>query len=302
MRRLTTSLSVQLSTERLMRLAGEPDVSLEIYDRWLRGQSMLARFDAESWARAVQLFTEGIRDAPTFSPCYSSLVQMNNVEHFAHPGVIRDLDKAARTLQLAKTAVQLDPVDSRAQLCLGWACIMLNRHTEAEAHMDIACELNENDPWTLISAAMNISFCGNATKAAGLAEQALAQSLAPSTLIGGSSALIWGYCAIIRFLRKDYSSAIDAADRANDVIQTLPAWRAAALFHLGRRREAEAEAARFLNAIRSGWFGTAPPTSEAISRWLLHAHPIRREEDWALLRAGVAGAGLPVEGIQHQRW
>ena len=39
-RRIATSLNVQLSAERLMRLAGEPDVSLDIHDRWLRGQNL----------------------------------------------------------------------------------------------------------------------------------------------------------------------------------------------------------------------------------------------------------------------
>ena len=39
-RRIATALNVQLSTERLMRLAGEPDVSLDLHDRWLRGQSL----------------------------------------------------------------------------------------------------------------------------------------------------------------------------------------------------------------------------------------------------------------------
>ena len=45
-RRIATSLNVQLSAERLMRLAGEPDVSLDIHDRWLRGQNLMAKFDA----------------------------------------------------------------------------------------------------------------------------------------------------------------------------------------------------------------------------------------------------------------
>ena len=40
-RRIATSLNVQLSTERLMRLAGEPDVSLDLHDRWLRGQNLI---------------------------------------------------------------------------------------------------------------------------------------------------------------------------------------------------------------------------------------------------------------------
>jgi len=43
---------VQLSAERLVRLAGEPDVSLDVYDRWLRGQNLMSKFDPESWRRA----------------------------------------------------------------------------------------------------------------------------------------------------------------------------------------------------------------------------------------------------------
>ena len=41
-RRIATSLNVQLSAERLMRLAGEPDVSLDVHDRWLRGQTLMS--------------------------------------------------------------------------------------------------------------------------------------------------------------------------------------------------------------------------------------------------------------------
>jgi DNA-binding SARP family transcriptional activator len=45
-RRIAMSLNVQLSAERLMRLAGEPDVSLDMHDRWLRGQSLHFKYDA----------------------------------------------------------------------------------------------------------------------------------------------------------------------------------------------------------------------------------------------------------------
>ena len=101
------SLNVQLSTERLMRLAGEPDVSLDLHDRWLRGQNLMSKFDPESWRRAVAIFRDAIRENPGFSPCYSSLVQMNNIEHFVHPGVFRDLGKAqsdARTRKDRRSA------------------------------------------------------------------------------------------------------------------------------------------------------------------------------------------------------
>jgi DNA-binding SARP family transcriptional activator/TolB-like protein len=289
-RRIATSLNVQLSAERLMRLAGEPDVSLDIHDRWLRGQSLMARFDPESWQRAVTIFRDAIRENPTFSPCYSSLVQMNNIERFVHPGFLRDLDKAKATLALAKTAVQLDPVDSRAHLCLGWSNVMALREAEAAPHMELACELNDNDPWTLLSNAAYCGFCGSTEQARLRADQSLALSPVPSSLE-------WGYHGIIRFLCGDYAGALEAFGRAQGIIKTLPAFRAAALFHLGEPVMAGEEAQRFLNGIRSFWVGSSAPTDETVTRWLLQAHPISTRSRWEALRDGLRGAGLPVEGV-----
>jgi DNA-binding SARP family transcriptional activator len=289
-RRIANSLNVQLSTERLMRLAGEPDVSLDIHDRWLRGQSLHYKYDAESWQRGVTIFRDAIRDNPTYAPCYSSLVQMNNVEHFVHPGIFRDLDKAKATLELAKRAVQLDPVDSRSHLCCGWSYVLALRHTEAAPYMEQACELNDNDPWTLLSSAAYCAFCGSIDRGRLLAEQSLALSPAPSHLG-------WAYHGIIRVLCGEYASALEAFDRAEGILKTLPAWRVAALFHLGQSDLARQEAQRFLNGIRSFWVGSIAPTDEAVVRWVLQAHPIIVAARWEILRDGLRGAGLPVEGI-----
>jgi DNA-binding SARP family transcriptional activator/TolB-like protein len=294
-RRIATSLNVQLSTERLMRLAGEPDVSLDLHDRWLRGQNLIAKFDQESWQRAVVIFRDSIRENPAFSPFYSSLVQMNNIEHLVHPGVFRNLDKAKATLELAKIAVELDPVDSRAHLCCGWSYTFALREAEAAPHMDLACELNDNDPWTLLSSAHYCAFCGSIEQAQLRASQALALSLAPSRLE-------WGYHCIIHCLCGDYAAAIEACDRADNVIQTLPAWRAAALFELGQPELAREEAQRFLNGIRSFWVGSDAPTDVAITRWLLQAHPINIRARWETLRRSLRGAGFPVEGIAPLYW
>jgi DNA-binding SARP family transcriptional activator len=289
-RRIATALNVQLSAERLMRLAGEPDISLDVHDRWLRGQSLHYKYDAESWQRAVIIFRDAIREYPTFSPCYSSLVQLNNIEHFVHPGVFRDLGKARATLELAKRAVQLDPVDCRAHLCYGWSNVMVFREAEAAPHMELACELNDNDPWTLLSCALYCAFCGSIEQARQLAEQSLALSPAPSYLG-------WGYHGIIRLLRGEYAGALEAIDRAEGVLKTLPAWRVATLFHLGLSDMAREEAQRFLNGIRSFWVGPSAPTDEAVVRWVLQAHPVSVNSRWEVLRDGLRGAGLPAEGI-----
>jgi TolB-like protein len=291
-RRIATSLNVQLSTERLMRLAGEPDVSLDLHDRWLRGQNLMSKFDPESWSRAVAIFRDAIRENPAFSPCYSSLVQMNNIEHFVHPGLFRELDKARTTLEIAKTAVQLDPVDSRAHLCCGWSYVMAGRESEAAPHMELACELNDNDPWTLLSSAQYHSFCGSIEKARLGAEQALALSPAPSYLE-------WSYHCIIRFLCGDYSGSLEAYDRAHGVVPILPAWRIAALFHLDEPERARDEAQRFINGLRSFWVGPSAPTNEAVAQWVLQAHPITVKARSEALRLGLRGAGIPVDSADQ---
>jgi DNA-binding SARP family transcriptional activator len=289
-RRIAGALNVQLSAERLRRLADEPDVSLEAYDRWLRGQSLITRLDPESWRRAAVLFQDAIRDNPTFSPFYASLAQLGNAEHYVHPGRFRDLGKALATLEFAKKAVELDPVDSRAHLCCGWAYAMALRETEAAAHMELACELNDNEPWTLLSCAHFSAFGGSIEQAAARAEQALALSPAPSYLE-------WAYHSTIRFLSGDYEGALAASDRAHGVLQMLSAWRAATLFYLGEQAQARQEAERFLNGVRSFWVGSSAPTDETVVRWALQVHPISARARWEALRDGLRGAGLPVEGI-----
>ncbi len=294
-RRIAATLNVQMSTERLTRQAHVPDVSLEVYDTWLRGQSLIRYFSPDNWNRAATMLAEGIERAPGFSPLYSSLVQMNNGMHFVYPGMFRDPDKQARTLVLAQQAVQLDPRDSRAELCLGWSLAMNQRYTQAELHMDLACELNPNDSWTLIAAAMFHAFCGHAERARELGAQAMEMTLFPGLTH-------WVYQGSICYLIGDDEGTIAALDRTQDVLTTLPAWRAAALANLGRVEEAREDVRRFYALVRDNWFGEEAPTEATIGRWLLHLYPISQPETWERLRTGLRAAGLPVAECRPDRW
>jgi TolB-like protein/tetratricopeptide (TPR) repeat protein len=295
-RKLAMELNVHLSTERLMRLASEPDIALDIYDRWLRGQAMLAPVSSINRRRAAEIFTDIIREAPDFSPAYSSLAQINNADHIAFPGTFRSRERERKTLELARTAVRLDPMDSRAHLCLAWAQIMAKGYDEAELPIRLAYELNENDPWTLVSTAHVLAFCAEFARAGELAAQALELSPLPSPIH-------WGYQSKIRFLRGDYEGCLEAAAFARDTPADMPAWVAAALSHTGRKEEAAKELQRFLAHIRADWHGeSAQPSDKEITAWLLHLYPIRRSEDWERLRDGLASAGAPVDGARHHGW
>ena len=137
-RRVAMSLNVQLSVERMSRLAHEPDVSLTVLDKWLRGQALADRFDPGSWDRARHLFAEATVEAPNFSLAHASLAEINNTEHIVYPGMFRAADKALATIVIARKAVALDPMDARAQLCLGWSFAMAHQHSRAATHMDLA--------------------------------------------------------------------------------------------------------------------------------------------------------------------
>jgi len=51
-----------------------------------------------------------------------------------------------------------------------------------------------------------------------------------------------------------------------------------------------------------GAIGTSPATPAAMTRWFLHLFPIAMAESWERLRAGIAGAGAPTDGLLHHQW
>ena len=296
-RRIAIAMNVHLSAERLANFTASTELKPKLYDRWLAGQELSFRWRPETEVEAEKIFHDLIEEAPDFGPAYSSLVQIINSRHLVFPGVFRSSEREQETLALAKTAVMVDPLDSRAHLCLAWSNAMNAYFSQAELSYRLACDLNENDPWSLVSASLGLAFCDEIDLAHRLAEQALDVGL-------GASRLHWGYQTCVRFLEEDYERAIESADLAQDMMLGLPAWKAAALYHLGRQAEARKEGARFLDLVRSRWEGSEPPTDSNIMQWFMHLYPIRRRHQWERLRDGLAGAGVPVpdsDAFRHRR-
>jgi DNA-binding SARP family transcriptional activator/TolB-like protein len=291
-RRIAMALNVHLSAERLRRISEQPDISLGVYDRWLRYQTLVRTFDPQHWDRLREQFTEIIAAAPQFVPAYCGFADIHTIEHIAHPGVLRSREREQKALQLARKAVEIDAADIHAHRCLAWAHVMMKQFGQAELHMQVASELNPNDSWTSISAALLFAFCGNSRRASELGQIALDTTVSPSRTH-------WAYQTDIEFLNGNYPAAVEAAEQAQDVLWGVAAWRTAALAQLGRTAEAAAEGARFLSRVRANWFGAQPATDEAIVGWLLHLYPIRRRADWERLRDGLRAAGLPTGGVEY---
>lgn len=293
-RRLATALNVHLSAERLASVAAKRTNDVRAFDLWLRGHGLLLNFHPKDWEEALTLFRGIIEEAPHFSPVYSSLANAQNILHLAHPGMLRERQREQQALGYARQAAHLDPIDSRAQLCLGWAYLMAKQYELGALHQALARELNENDPWTMVSSALGCAFCGSYDQARDLSERALSLALTPS-------ASHWAFQSQLRFLCEDYTGTVAAAEHTEG-IQYVMAWKTAALFHLGRHEAACAEADRFYASISKNWFGLASANKETMTRWLLYGFPISQEGDWERLRAGLAGAGAPTDGLRHHGW
>lgn len=284
-RRLSASLGVNLTEQRLNQIAAAPDISLRLYDRWLKGQSLSFNWRPGDEDEAEGIFRSLIEEAPAFAPAYSSLVQILNSRHLVYPGIYRLASRHCEAIELAKMAVQLDAMDSRTQLSLAWSYAMSGMFDRAVVNFELACDLNGNDPWTLASSALGLAYCDQLDIARQTADIALDVGL-------GLSPLHWAYQASIRFILEEYEQAATAAAKADYAVLYLGGWKVAAHALAGQQAEAEAEADRFMEVIRTNWFGEEEPTPAAASNWFLHCFPIASPATWTNLRRGLEAAGL----------
>lgn len=283
-KRITIALNINLSVQRLTELTAERGLPARLYDLWLRGQSMMQSFNPEDWRAADLIFRNMIDEVPDFSPAYSTLVQFGNTAHIAQPGVFRSDTTQTQNLELAKRSVSLDPLDSRAHLCLAWAYAFDDRFNSSIPHFDMAIDLNEYDPWTLISAAQGFAFLGDRNRAAQYSRNALETIYSPNKTH-------WAYHAGIHFMNGNYEASLDAATRAENSLVNNGAWRAATHFYLGNSGSARREIEHCFEIIRTRWRGDTRPTGDEILSWIMQLFPIRNVSDRERLRRGLIGAG-----------
>ncbi len=283
-RRLAAVLNLHLSNSRLSALAQPGRGDALAFDRWLRAQGNLITFDAENMERARGTFQQLTIEMPGFAPAFSAMAQLLNSSNFARFGVRRTPEDVADAIHFGSEAIRLDPVDSRAHLALGWAYAMAGRHDRAAVHHDLARELNESDPWVLMSAGLGAASRGEHALAAELSARALQLCVTPLPAH-------WLYVAQIAYLRGDYVACSDVDPLAWSGVPYAAGWRIAALGNLGRSAEAKSEFAAYVERLSASWQGKEAPGPEAVARWFLSLFPFAHRKDWLRLRHGFVEAG-----------
>lgn len=284
--RIASALNIHLSAERLERIASIPNIPPHLYDRWLQGQFLLNRWNAGDRPHAVKLFRSIADEASLFSAAYSALAQMENTNHISQPGCFRTPEAGRRALDLSRRAVELDTLDSRAHLCLGWSLAFETNFDQATQSFRQAIQLNDSDPWTITSAAWGLANCGQLAEASRYSKLAIEMSPLPTPTQ-------WCYRCQVAFANEEYEDCIRTSERAGDVFKVTLAWRAASLVHLEEIDSAKPAVKRFLDVVTSDWQGSTPPTNQNIMDWLGQCFPFGNRGVWERLQTGLVLAGAP---------
>lgn len=283
LRHLAVALNVHLSAPRLQSALEVASPMGRKYELWMQAQALMGEWRADSERRAEAILRDLIATTPDFAPAMVALAQILHARPIVFPGEVRRPEHLEESLALTSRAVNLDPLDSRTHLCRAWSHAIAGTHAAAVSHLELALDLNENDPWTIISAAIGFAFAGETERARDLVAQARAFGMRYSRAAQG-------YVATASYLVGDYAGAAAAAEVAGDAIINVPAWQAASLLHLGDREAAGHAMGRFLDLATPAWTGGKRPTPEDVIDWFMGCFPIRDEAVRDELRASLSAA------------
>ncbi len=277
LRNLAVALNVHLSVARLQSTREQSTPMGRKYELWMQAQALMGEWRSEDENRAERILRDLTETSPNFAPAMVALAQILNAGPIIFPGRRRRPEVVEESLRLTSRAVMLDPLDSRAHLSRSWAHAISRAHSAALSHLDLALDLNENDPWTIISAALGFAFAGELDLSRGMVAQARAFGMRYSRAAQG-------YIATTLYLCGEYEAAVGAAEVAGDAIINLPAWAAASQIAMGEPAGAARSMSTFLALARGDWVGPPAPRDEDVIDWFMGCFPIRGEDTRAELR------------------
>ena len=138
----------------------------------MRGWYEWHKFTREGNAAALGLFEQARKIDPNYARAYAGLA-WTYADDYDYEWT-DDYDKTLKlALEMANTAVRLDPSDYQAQWALGWAYLYNRQHEKAAAHYARARGLNPNDAELLAEMANFLIFVGQPKQAIEQVTQAI---------------------------------------------------------------------------------------------------------------------------------
>jgi TolB-like protein len=165
-------LARQARTAITSRARARPTNNMSAYELYLRALQLAPVYDTSH--EAEPLLHQAIKLDPQFAAAHAMLSMVVTIKFF---WVFYNPDLFRPGLEIAKTALQLDPDEAYGHLATGFALLYMRQFRQAEISLDRAVALNPNDPFILSIRALLLNFTGRAEE--GLREIAEAQRRDP---------------------------------------------------------------------------------------------------------------------------
>jgi non-specific serine/threonine protein kinase len=164
------ALKVKLTTREKHALEKSATRDVQAYDLYLRGRELFYQWKRGSVKRALEMFSQAIKQDPNYSLAYAGMADCYSV---LFTDFDRDPQNLERAMEASRKALDLDTDLAEAHAAHGYAvCALTKRYAEAESEFEAALQL---DP-KLFEAYYFYARCcrmqGKMEKAAQLFEQA----------------------------------------------------------------------------------------------------------------------------------
>ncbi len=239
-RRVVGAAAVKLTRFEQQRALAKPTNNLAAYEYVLRGRDFFSHATPDANDEASELFQRAIDLDPNYADAYAALGGSHYEAVISGWSQFRE-EELEQAEALAKKALALDPMATRAYRVLADIDLFRKRYELALGQLDRALEINPSD-------ADNYAHRGSILVWAGRAEEGLPWlegALRFDRAHGFAAARL---CMGYYFLRR-YSEAVDACDRAlarnpgrNTQMISHP-MLAAAYAEMGRQQDADGERA-----------------------------------------------------------
>lgn len=266
-------------------LKRRPIADLRAYDLVLRAHRLSDDFRPDAQRQVRELYERALELDPKLARAHSGLsyCYLNLWVDGAVGRPIANDANAKRALSLAEEAVALDPKDPRCHSTLGFTLIQHHLILRGVRHIDVARQLNSNDPTILILWAYAQSCVGNFE--AGRQAVEVAQRLNPQ-----HPPWYINFSGRLHFLAGRYEDAVSDFS----VFQGLASrklrvwgWHVAALALLGRIDEARAAFDEFHQTLSALWVMPEKPSRKDSMSWAMTVACLANEEDRSRLRRGM---------------
>ncbi len=268
------------------RAARKRPENLEVYDYLLLGDWHLRLGSREDVLMARNMFQRAIDLEPTNARAHAEMAFSYLTELWSDWTVAPQAagDKA---FLLARKAVELDRLDSRAHLYLAVAYHYGKSDLEAaEIEFDRAEDLNPNDYDAFCLRSFLFAYSGRAEQGVACAERAI--RLSPLTTEDCRVAQ-----CVASYSAHKYDEALRALQNIVDPANKVNAYLAMCFAQLGRGAEAKAAMVAFLAAARNEVADFPGTNSDGWRRYWTARNPFKDPRDFDHMFEGFRKAGLP---------